>query len=178
MKLPLGVVQLKDSATPPMGMKTRDFTFAVAQPGTFVVKGIYERAHPKKLADSFALAIYANPHSWPAPRLVVTDLNEGLGTDVGATFVIDLEENASAGYSWTMRFGPGLRVLHELTATPSTTSSRMVGAGGQQLWLVRIEKSGKTGVTGLYERPSGPASSATLRFSLAVTTVSDSSASP
>jgi inhibitor of cysteine peptidase len=178
-RVPPGVTQAgstykgpSPSASPPLGAGgTRTFTFSVPQAGTYVVTGLYARPwEPTKPAKKVRFSIYANPSSWPAPGVVLTPKSSpgGLGTDVGATFVVDLEENASTGYAWTMKLGPGLTLVHEQVATPAPSPSPMVGVGGQHLWLIRVVKAGTTTVTGIYARPSAAATKNAASFSLTV----------
>jgi predicted secreted protein len=146
---------------------TRTFTFSIAQPGMYVVKGAYVHHGRAKPARSFTFSIYGNPPSWPAPAQVFTTLRNGLGTDVGSVFAIALKENPTTGYAWVMRFGSGLTLLHELTVTPGSSSTRLVSAEDQHLWLFRVGKTSTT-VTGSYVRPSAPSAPA-ARFSLKIT---------
>lgn len=173
VKLPVGirlVSSLYDwPSTTPERKDTRTFTFAVAQPGMYVIKGVYARPGRKKPARTFAFSVYGNPAGWPVPGLVFSTLANGVGTDVGSMFAIVLEENPSTGYAWVMHFGPGLKLLRELTVTPSASSMPLVGAAGQHLWLFRVDKTGTMAVTGSYVRSWSPAVPAT-RFSLTVRT--------
>ena len=163
LKVPAGVTLSNsvydDPSTAPEMKHTRTFTFTVAQPGMYVVKGTYARPGHKKPARTFTFSIYGNPPNWPIPNLVFTNARSGLGTDPGGVFAIVLKENPSTGYAWAMRFGPGLKVLHELAVTPGVSSTPLVGAGGQHLWLFRVGKTNTT-VTGSYVRPSAPSSPA------------------
>jgi inhibitor of cysteine peptidase len=160
------------SASPLVGAGgTRTITFRVLQPGTYVVVGTYARPwEPKKPAKTVRLSIYANPASWAAPGAVFTarDSPGALGTEVGTTFVVDLADNPSTGYTWTMKLGPGLALLHDQVVTPVQTSPAMVGVPGQHLWFIKVEKAGTTAVTGIYARPSDAATKNAAAFSMKV----------
>ena len=133
----------------------------------YVVRGTHARSGHRKPTRTFAFSIYGNPPSWPTPNLVFTSLNNGLGTDPGGVCAIALREDPSTGHLWEMHFGSGLSVLRELTATPGSSSTRLVGAEDQQLWLFRFGRTSTT-VTGSYVRPLAPSAPA-ARFSLKIT---------
>ena len=164
LKLPAGVKLLSSRYHD----HTRTLTFSVPQPGMYMVKGAYARPGQARPAKTFTLRIYGNPAAWPAPSMVFTSGRNGLGTDAGGIFAIALKENASTGYGWVMHFGPGLKVLHQMSVTPAATAP-LVGAGGQHLWLFQVaRKTGTTSVTGSSIRPWAPAAPA-ARFALKVT---------
>ena len=177
--VPQGVTQVSSeftgpspSASPLAGAGgTRTVSFRVPQPGTYVVTGTYARPwEPKKPAKTVRLRIYANPAPWPAPGVVFTEKDSpgALGTDVGSTFVVDLVENPSTGYEWTMKLGPGLTLLHDQVVTPVQASPALVGVPGQHLWFIKVEKAGTTAVTGIYARPSDAATKNAADFSMKV----------
>ena len=150
---------------------TRTITFKVPQPGTYVVVGTYARPRESRQpAKTVRLSIYANPASWPAPGTVFTEKDSpgAMGTDVGATFAVDLVENPSTGYTWTMKLGPGLELLHDQLVTPVQGTPAMVGVPGQHLWFIKIDKVGTTAGTGIYARPSDAATKSAADFSMKV----------
>jgi len=178
-KVPRGVTQVGSeftgptpSASPLVGAGgTRTITFRVPQPGTYTVVGSYARPwESKQPAKTVRLVIYANPASWPAPGMVFTekDSRTALGTDPGSTFVVDLTDNPSTGYTWTMKLGPGLALLHDQVVTPAQTSPAMVGVPSQHLWFIKVEKVGTTAVTGIYALPADAATKNAADFSLTV----------
>jgi predicted secreted protein len=178
-KVPAGVTQVgstfkgpSPSASPPLGAGgIHTFTFSVPQPGTYMVSGAYARPwDSSKPAKTVRLSIYANPATQPAPVWVFTEKDSpgSFGTDVGVTFAVDLRENPSTGYAWTMKLGPGLRLVHEQTVTPAPSPSPVVGAGGQHLWFIKVEEAGTTAVTGIYARPADTATKNAATFSLTV----------
>lgn len=177
--VPLGVTQVSNaftgpspSASPLVGAGgVRTITFKVPQPGTYVVIGTYARPwESKQPAKTVRLSIYANPASQPAPARVFTqkDSPGTFATDVGTTFVVDLVENPSTAYTWTMHLGPGLTLLHDQVVTPGQASPAMVGVPGQHLWFIKVEKAGTTAVTGIYALPSEAATKNAADFSLTV----------
>ena len=160
------------SASPLVGAGgTRTFTFKVPQPGTYVVIGTYARPwESKQPAKTVRLSIYANPPSQPAPVNVFTEKDSPgkFHANVGVTFVVDLVENPSTGYTWTMKLGPGLKLIHDQVVTPVQASPAMVGVPGQHLWFIKVEKAGTTAVTGIYARPSDAATKNAADFSIVV----------
>jgi len=177
--VPLGVTQTSNeftgpspSASPLMGAGgTRTVTFKVPQPGTYMVIGTYARPwESKKPAKTVRLSIYANPASQPAPVNVLTEKDSPgkFLTDVGVTFVVDLTDNPSTGYTWTMKLGPGLKLLHDEVVTPVQTSPATVGVPGQHLWFIKVEKAGTTTVTGIFARPADAATKNAADFSIVV----------
>ncbi|HEY5388433.1 MAG TPA: protease inhibitor I42 family protein [Thermoleophilia bacterium] len=178
-KVPPGVSEVSSvftgpspSASPLMGAGgTRTVTFRVPQPGTYVITGVYARPwEPNKPAKTARLSIYANPTSQPAPSTVFTgkDSPGTVTVAAGATFAVDLKENASTGFTWTMRLGPGLRLVHEQVVAPARSPSPRVGVGGQHLWFIKVEKSGTTAVTGIHARPANAATKSAADFSLTI----------
>jgi predicted secreted protein len=178
-EVPPGVTQVgstfkgpSPSASPPLGAGgIRTFTFSVPQPGTYVVVGVYARPwESKKPVKKVRLSIYANPAAQPAPVMVFTEKDSPgkFATDVGVTFAVDLKENPSTGYAWTMKLGPGLKLVHEQTVAPAASSPPLVGADSQHLWFVKVEQAGTTALTGIYARPADAATRNAASFSLAV----------
>ena len=158
LKLPSGVTlagsKYDDPATAPGEKNVRSFTFSIAQPGTYLVRGSYLRPGHGKSARGFTLQIYGNPPGWPPPNLVFTTAHNGLGTNPGQTFAIALRQRP--GGAWVLHFGPGLKALRQMTVTPTPSSNPAVDDAGQHRWLFRVEKAGTTFVTGSI---SGPAAS-------------------
>jgi predicted secreted protein len=177
--VPLGVTQVSNeftgpspAASPLVGAGgTRTIRFKVPQPGTYVVIGTYARPwESKQPAKTVRLSIYANPASQPAPVSVFTEKDSPgkFHTSVGVTFVVDLVENPSTAYTWTMKLGPGLTLLHDQVVTPVQASPAMVGVPGQHLWFIKVEKAGTTAVTGIYALPSEAATRNSADFSIVV----------
>ena len=160
------------SASPLAGAGgTRTFTFKVPQPGAYTVVGSYARPwESKQPARTVRLRIYANPASWPAPGMVYTEEDSpvAMGTDPGSTFVVDLTDDPSTGYTWTMHLGPGLTLLHDQFVTPGQASPAVAGAPSQHLWFIKVEKAGTTAVTGIYARPADAAIKSAASFSMKV----------
>ena len=177
--VPLGVTQVSNeftgpspAASPLVGAGgTRKITFKVPQPGTYVVIGTYARPwESKQPAKTVRLSIYANPASQPAPVNVFTekDSPNKFHTNVGVTFAVDLVENPSTAYTWTMKLGPGLKLIHDQVVSPVQASPAMVGVPGQHLWFITVEKAGTTTVTGIYAQPSDAATKNAADFSIVV----------
>lgn len=92
---------------------------------------------------------------------------------VGQDFIIALPSNASTGYSWSAKT-TGSPVVVEGYAYQLTASSgekRMVGGGGQQLFVLEATKVGMGTVTFSYGRPwqKGVKPARTITFTITVT---------
>ena len=149
----------------------RTYVVGVGQPGVYTVRAAYARPWESRMpAKTFTVRIFAPPAAQPG----VTDYFTGKDspgifvTDVGATFAVVLGENPSTGYMWTMKLGPGLKLLTDDFVAPSPSPSPLVGAGGQRIWVITIEQAGTTTLTGIYARPSDAATQSAADFSLTI----------
>jgi len=176
-KLPPGVTQVSSTFTgptpspsPAMGVGgTRTCVVRVGQPGVYTVGAAYARPWESKMPEkTFRVQIFAPPASQTNVTDYFTEKNSPgiFGTDVGRTFAIVLKENPSTGYSWTLKLSPGLKLLNDQFVAPSP--SPLVGAGGQRIWVITVEKAGTTTVTGIYARPSDAATKSAALFSLTI----------
>jgi inhibitor of cysteine peptidase len=160
------------SPSPLMGAGgTRTYVVQVDQSGVYAVRAAYARPWESRMpAKTFTVQIFAPPPSQPSVTVYFTEKDSPgtFGTDVGVTFAVVLKENPSTGYSWTMRLGPGLRLLTDQFVAPSPSPSPLVGIGGQHLWFIEVEKAGTTTVTGIYARPSDAATKSAADFSLTI----------
>jgi len=160
------------SPSPLMGAGgRRTYVVKVDQPGVYVVGAAYARPWEAKMpAKTFTVQIFAPPQSHPDVTDYFTEKDSPgiFGTDVGRTFAVVLRENPSTGYSWTMNLGPGLKSVSDAFVAPSPSPSPLVGAGGQRIWVISIEKAGTTTVTGIYARASEAATKSSADFSLVV----------
>ncbi len=114
-----------------------------------------------------------------APALAVESVNGTVFTSspvsvkVGQDFLIALPSNASTGYSWSAKTsGPAFVVegyAYQLTA--AADEKRMVGGGGQQLFILEATKVGAGTVVFLYARPweKGVKPARTVTFTITVT---------
>ena len=150
---------------------TRVYVVKVDQPGVYVIAATYARPWESKMpAKTFKVQIFAPPESHPGVTDYFTERDSPgiFGTDVGRTFAVVLKENPSTGYSWTMNLGPGLKMVSDEFVAPSPSPSPLVGAGGQRIWVISVEKAGTTAVTGIYARPSEAATKSAADFSLVI----------
>ena len=150
---------------------TRTYVVQVDQSGVHAVRAAYARPWESKMpAKTFTVQIFAPPESHPGVTDYFTEKDSPgiFGTDVGRTVAVVLRENPSTGYSWTMNLGPGLKMVTDELVAPSPSPSPLVGARGQRIWVISIEKAGTTTVTGIYARPSDSASKSAADFSLTI----------
>jgi len=174
-----GVTQVSSTFAPPSSSPsplvgaggTRTYAVKVGRPGVYIVRGEYARPWESgKPAKTFAVRIFAPPASQPGVTDYFTEKDSPgiFVTDVGRTFAVVLEENPSTGNSWTMKLGPGLKLLTDDFVAPSPSPSPLVGAGGQRIWVITIEQAGTTTLTGIYARPSDAATQSAADFSLTI----------
>ena len=178
-ELPTGVTRVSSTFVGPSPLPSpavgaggiRTYVVRVGQPGVYTVRAAYARPWESRMpAKTFKVRIFAPP----ASQSTVTDAfteedSPGIfGTDMGRTFAIVLEENPSTGYSWTMHLGPGLKMVTDEFVAPGPSPSPLVGAGGQRIWVIDIERPGTTAVTGIYARTSEAATKSAADFSLVV----------
>jgi inhibitor of cysteine peptidase len=71
---------------------------------------------------------------------------------VGDSITIRLSENASTGYSWTLRQSSGLSLLVDDLEQP-TASPGLVGAPGVRVFTLEVTATGTQMVQAAYERP-------------------------
>ena len=158
------------SSSPVVGAGgTRTYVVRVGQPGVHTVSAAYARPWESRMpAKIFTVQIFAPPPSQPGLTQYFTEKDSPgiFGAKIGMTFAVVLKENPSTGYTWTMKLGPGLKLVSDQFVAPSPSPSPMVGAGGQRLWVITIQKAGETAVTGIYARPSAAATKSAADFSL------------
>ena len=70
----------------------------------------------------------------------------------GETFTIQLDENPTTGYAWTVAFADNIVVLTEDEYTPPKTDAQLVGSGGQRALTFKGIQKGDTTITLNYER--------------------------
>lgn len=91
---------------------------------------------------------------------VYTEADNGsmIRAAVGETFTIRLGENASTGYTWTLRQSSGLKLLRDefeqpsTSATPGGQSPALVGAPGTRVFEFEVAGTGKQLVHAMYHR--------------------------
>ena len=114
-----------------------------------------------------------------APAFAIESVNGTVFTSspvavkVGQDFFIALPSNASTGYSWSAK-ATGSAVVVEGYAYQLTAASgekRMVGGGGQQIFVLEATKVGTGTVVFSYARPwqKGVKPARTMTFTITVT---------
>ena len=72
---------------------------------------------------------------------------------VGGEFKITLQYNASTGYQWQFVNPPDEKFLKLLTTEYKPAASKLVGAGGDEVWTFKATGEGKTRLELGYVRP-------------------------
>jgi len=74
-------------------------------------------------------------------------------TQVGQNFTITLEANVTTGYQWQLAKPLDENMLQLISADYLADKTGLVGAGGKQVWIFKVLKTGKTMVSFKYVRP-------------------------
>ena len=109
-----------------------------------------------------ALAI--QPHS-----PVFVDASQTATVSPGEDFFIALPSNVTTGYSWTAQIGDGKLLAYEGNVYQPPAGG-LIGAGGQQIFILHANRTGTTTVTFSYSAPfnTSAALSKTLTFTVTV----------
>lgn len=101
-----------------------------------------------------------SPTSVPADTArVFRDPSSPIAVQVGSTFTLLLESNASTGYSWTLAdsLAPGLLRqaghVYEQPESGTTSEPPVVGAPGHERWTFQALGAGTTTIRLAYARP-------------------------
>lgn len=78
---------------------------------------------------------------------------KGIRIPLGKTFTIDLDSNASTGFSWQLVDISDKKVLEIVKKEYVNAGSLTVGAPGIERWSFKTVKTGKTVLTFEYRRP-------------------------
>lgn len=112
-----------------------------------------------------------------APALAVESVNgtvfasSPVAVNVGQDFLITLPSNPTTGYSWTAKASGSAVAVEGSAYQRSAGSGRpMMGAGGQQLFILQAVKAGTATVTFSYARPwqKGVKAARTMTFAITV----------
>lgn len=72
---------------------------------------------------------------------------------VGQDFLIALPANPTTGYSWTAKSGSSAIMVEGSAYQPSAAGKGMMGAGGQQIFVLEATRAGTATVIFSYARP-------------------------
>ncbi len=72
---------------------------------------------------------------------------------VGQEFTIRLQSNATTGYKWQFAKPPDENFLKLLRSDYKHPASKLVGAGGEEIWTFKALTEGKTTIELNYVRP-------------------------
>lgn len=90
------------------------------------------------------------------------------------TLTVTLEENPTTGYLWNTVMGTeGILELQSDAYTPTKTSDKVVGSGGNHSWVFKGVKNGETVLTFKYFRPWEKEDTATETRTYTVTVAED-----
>ena len=113
-----------------------------------------------------APAAALTPHS---PVFTDSDVANPLVVKAGEEFFIALPSNRTTGYSWTQSVADGKILAYEGNVYQNP-SNGLLGAGGQQMFIYRANRTGSTTITVSYSQPfdTNAASAKTLTFNVTV----------
>ena len=74
-------------------------------------------------------------------------------TNVGHEFIIALESNPTTGYSWKLSGVLDKTMLKVVEIKHSTKKTKLIGAGGKDLWTLQGLQPGETRIAFDYVRP-------------------------
>jgi len=85
---------------------------------------------------------------------------------VGDEFVLTLESNPTTGYQWQVADKLDGKIVRLISSEYKAPDTKLVGAGGNEVWTFRAEGRGKTAINLIYVRPwekdTPPAKTATV----------------
>ncbi len=74
-------------------------------------------------------------------------------TNAGTTFQVTLKSNPTTGYSWRLGAKPDKRLVTLQGSKFIAPQTKLVGAGGTEIWTFKALKRGKTKLSLEYARP-------------------------
>ena len=74
-------------------------------------------------------------------------------SQVGNNFTIKLEANATTGYEWQLAKPLDEDIVQLISSEYLPDNSKLLGAGGKQVWIFKALKSGKATIYFKYVRP-------------------------
>jgi inhibitor of cysteine peptidase len=84
---------------------------------------------------------------------VYTDPSRPIPSVVGKEFTITLDSNPTTGYSWRIAGSLDAGLLKVVQIQHKTSKSKLIGAGGKDMWTFRGLKEGQGAVSLEYVRP-------------------------
>ncbi|HEX5274557.1 MAG TPA: protease inhibitor I42 family protein [Candidatus Rubrimentiphilum sp.] len=101
----------------------------------------------------FALAFAAPVLADPVNTTVNTDPSKTVTVKKGQEFLIALPSNPSTGYSWTARPSNADVSVFGSAFQRNPVGRTIVGAGGEQIWVLEATQIGTAKVVFSYSRP-------------------------
>jgi inhibitor of cysteine peptidase len=121
------------------------------------------------------MALCATPHA-TGNHKVITEADNGntIYIKEGQTFIINLNENPSTGYSWELSLSKGLGLLSDKYYSPESSKKDgglVLGAAGFHSWEIKAMDKGNQEVNGVYKRSWEPETGEEQTFKLNVVVV-------
>ncbi|MDD5594457.1 MAG: protease inhibitor I42 family protein [Candidatus Margulisbacteria bacterium] len=77
---------------------------------------------------------------------------EIINTGVNKIFKVELASNPTTGFMWQIDKKPDSRLVRSIGSTYEAPKTKLVGAGGRELWTFKALKPGKTTIAFKYVR--------------------------
>jgi len=91
-------------------------------------------------------------------------------------FVLTLESNPTTGYRWQFADKPDEKIVRFISSEYKAPETKLVGAGGNEVWTFKAAGKGKTTINLIYVRPwekdTPPARTATVIIVVDQTSIS------
>lgn len=71
----------------------------------------------------------------------------------GHNFAVYLRSNPTTGYSWQLQKNIDRKYLRLMTSQYNPPKTKMLGAPGEEVWIFKAQKEGKTTLYFSYQRP-------------------------
>jgi predicted secreted protein len=105
------------------------------------------------LALGLATVAACGSSATPAPSATYTEadnLTTVTGT-IGQTVTVELNENQSAGYRWTTKVSPGVKIVSTTYAAPPKGASPATVTAGLRTWVLEFTRTGAQKFSATYE---------------------------
>jgi len=123
------------------------------------------------LALGLATVAACGSSATPAPSATYTEadnLTTVTGT-IGQTVTVELNENQSAGYRWTTKVSPGVKIVSTTYAAPPKGASPATVTAGLRTWVLEYTQTGTQQFSATYAKAAAaPTKTAIPQYQLTI----------